>query len=151
MPGDAQFEADRTSVGLEVELNLTDDDGHPAMTNQEVLERIADADFQTELAQFNVEINVAPRKLRGTVLSELEDGIRATLNRAEERSRTAATHMMIIGILPTVDDEHLCAETLSANSRYALLNEQIFAARGEDLHIDITGRRERLVAYADTI
>src|SRR3712207_6154908 len=150
MPGDAQFEADRTSVGLEVELNLTDDDGHPAMTNQEVLEAIADADFQTELAQFNVEINVAPRKLTGAVFSELEDSIRATLNRAEERSRTADTHMVLIGILPTVDKDHLCAETLSANPRYSLLNEQIFAARGEDLHIDITGP-ERLVSYADTI
>ena len=150
MLGESRFDGDRSSVGLEVELNLTDDDGVPAMTNAAVLERIADADFQTELAQFNVEINVAPRKLPGTVLSELEDGIRDTLNRAEERSRTTGSHMMIIGILPTVDEDHLCADTLSANSRYALLNEQIFAARGEDLHIDITGR-ERLVAYADTI
>ena len=150
MLGESRFDGDRSSVGLEVELNLTDDDGVPAMTNAAVLERIADADFQTELAQFNVEINVAPRKLTGTVLSELEDGIRDTLNRAEERSRTTGSHMMIIGILPTVDEDHLCADTLSANSRYALLNEQIFAARGEDLHIDITGR-ERLVAYADTI
>jgi hypothetical protein len=115
-----------------------------------VLERIADADFQTELAQFNVEINVAPRRLTGSVLSELEDSVRGTLNRAEERARTADTHMVIIGILPTVDADHLCADTLSANPRYSLLNEQIFAARGEDLHIDITGP-ERLVSFADTI
>src|SRR3712207_6248974 len=150
MLSDAAFDADRSSVGLEVELNLTDDDALPAMTNAAVLERIADADFQTELAQFNIEINVAPRKLTGGVLGELEDGIRATLNRAEERSRTADTHMVLIGILPTVDADHLCADTLSANPRYALLNEQIFAARGEDLHIDIAGP-EQLVAYADTI
>jgi hypothetical protein len=150
MLADSRFDDDRASVGMEVELNLTDDDGRPAMTNAAVLERIADADFQTELAQFNVEINVAPRRLTGGVLGELEDAIRETLNTAEERARTVATHMMIIGILPTVDADHLCADTLSANPRYALLNEQIFAARGEDLHIDITGP-ERLVAYADTI
>ena len=150
MLSEARFDGDRSSVGMEVELNLTDDAGLPAMTNAAVLDRIADADFQTELAQFNVEINVAPRKLTGSVLSELEESIRTTLNRAEEKARTADTHMVIIGILPTVDEDHLCAETLSANPRYSLLNEQIFAARGEDLHIDITGP-ERLVAYADTI
>jgi hypothetical protein len=146
----SHFESDRRSVGLEVELNLTDDAGLPAMLNAQVLERIADADFQTELAQFNVEINVAPRLLEGGVLSELEDGIRTTLNCGEERARTVGAHMVLVGILPTVDDEHLNAESLSANSRYALLNEQIFAARGEDLEIDIAGV-ERLRTYADTI
>src|SRR3712207_8723989 len=88
MLSDAAFDADRSSVGLEVELNLTDDDALPAMANAAVLERIADADFQTELAQFNVEINVAPRRLVGGVLRELEDAMRETLNHAEERSRT---------------------------------------------------------------
>jgi hypothetical protein len=44
----------------------------------------------------------------------------------------------------------MSAETLSANHRYKLLEEQIFAARGEDLEIDIAGA-ERLVTQADTI
>src|SRR5205814_4778748 len=59
-------------------------------------------------------------------------------------------HMMLIGILPTVTDRHLHAESFSANPRYALLNEQIFAARGEDLEISIAGV-ERLSTYAETI
>jgi hypothetical protein len=49
--------------------------------------------------------------------------------------------MVMVGILPTVTDEHLNASSFSANPRYQLLNEQIFAAAGEDLHIAITGRR----------
>ena len=145
-----RFEEDSSSVGLEIELNLTDEDGLPSMCNQTVLERVADADFQTELAQFNVEINVAPRRLGDGVLSELEASVRDTLNNAEEKGRTAGAHMVLIGILPTIDEAHLNADTLSANPRYALLNEQIFAARGEDLHIDITGP-ERLSTFADTI
>src|SRR3712207_4506710 len=84
----ARFADDPSSVGLEVELNLTDERGRPAMLNAEVLERIADADFQTELAQFNVEINVAPRRLGGGALGELEEAVRATLNRGEEQART---------------------------------------------------------------
>jgi hypothetical protein len=150
MLADEQFEAGRGSFGLEIELNLTDDAGVPAMANAVVLEAIADPDFQTELGQFNVEINIAPRRFTEGVFSELEEGVRASLNHGEERSRTTGAHMMIIGILPTVDEAHLNAAAFSANPRYQLLNEQIFAARGEDLEIDIRGI-ERLSTYADTI
>jgi hypothetical protein len=150
MLADESFDAGRGSFGLEIELNLTDDAGTPAMANAAVLEAIADPNFQTELGQFNVEINIAPRRFTEDVFTELETGIRASLNHGEERSRTAGAHMMIIGILPTVDEAHLNASAFSANPRYQLLNEQIFAARGEDLEIDIRGV-ERLSTYADTI
>jgi hypothetical protein len=58
--------------------------------------------------------------------------------------------MMLVGILPTLAPEHLNADALSHNPRYKLLNEQIFTARGEDLHIQIAGP-ERLSTRADTI
>ena len=56
----------------------------------------------------------------------------------------------MIGTLPTLAPEHLTAEAITAHPRYALINEQIFAARGEDLHIAIDGP-ERLDMHADTI
>jgi Glutamate-cysteine ligase family 2(GCS2) len=147
---ESRFDPERRSVGLEIELNLTDERGDPAMLNAKVLEAIADADFQTELGQFNVEINIPPRLLAGEVFSELEETIRADLNHGEERARTVGAHMMIIGILPTVNEQHLTADSFSENPRYELLNEQIFAARGEDLEISIGGA-ERLQTFADTI
>jgi hypothetical protein len=150
MLGEARFDADNRSIGLEIELNLTDGSGDPAMANAQVLERIADDAFVTELGQFNIEINIPPRLLEGEVFSGLEEQIRGSLNAAEEKARTVGAHMMIVGILPTLGDRHLHARALSANSRYALLNEQIFAARGEDLHLAIDGV-ERLSAYADSI
>jgi hypothetical protein len=57
---------------------------------------------------------------------------------------------VMIGILPTLRREHMTADALSANPRYALLNEQIFAARGEDLEIRIDGV-DRLAVTTDTI
>jgi hypothetical protein len=147
---EARFDSDRRSIGLEIELNLTDEQGDPAMANARALEAIADADFQTELGQFNVEINVPPRLLEGGIASELEEAVRGSLNRAEERARTVGAHMMLIGILPTVMDRHLTADSFSDNPRYELLNQQIFAARGEDLEISISGV-ERLQTFADTI
>jgi hypothetical protein len=150
MLSEARFDPERRSFGLEIELNLTDDAGDPALVNAVVLEAIADPSFQTELGQFNVEINVPPRLLVDRVFSDLERDARASLNNAEQRARAVGAHMMIIGILPTVGPQHLHPESFSANPRYALLNEQIFAARGEDLEIAIAGV-ERLSTFAETI
>ncbi len=150
MLSEARFDQARGSVGLEIELNLTDEAGDPAMLNARVLEAIADGDFQTELAQFNVEINVPPRSLEGGVLGALERDVRTSLNNAEEKARGVGAHMVMVGILPTVTERHLDADSFSANPRYQLLNEQIFAARGEDLDVAIAGV-ERLSTFADTI
>jgi hypothetical protein len=150
MLSESRFNPERRSVGLEVELNLTDDEGDPALVNAAALEAIADPNFQTELGQFNIEINIAPRLLADDVFGGLERDARGSLNDAEAQARTVGAHMMLIGILPTISPEHLTLEAFSANPRYALLNEQIFAARGEDLEIAISGV-ERLYTHADTI
>ena len=62
---EARFDFERPMTGMEIELNLVDDQAEPAMRNAEVLDAIADPDFQTELGQFNIEINVPPRRLAG--------------------------------------------------------------------------------------
>ena len=46
---EARFDADKRSIGLEIELNLTDNAGEPALMNQAALEQIADPAFVTEL------------------------------------------------------------------------------------------------------
>src|SRR5215210_888669 len=107
MLAEARFDSDRRSIGLEIELNLTDDAGDPAFTNARVLDRVADPDFVTELGQFNVEINVPPRLLEGDALRVLEETVRRSLNHAEERAREEGDHMVIVGILPTIAEEHL--------------------------------------------
>ena len=147
---EAKFDFERPLTGLEIEFNLVDADQNPAMRNADVLNAIANDAFQTEVGQFNIEMNLKPRSLDGTSADELERELRASLNDAEARSRALGAHIVMIGILPTLDREHLTADVLSANPRYALINEQIFAARGEDMLIAIDGV-ERLSTYADTI
>jgi hypothetical protein len=150
MLGESKFDFERPLTGLEIEFNLVDGQQDPAMRNAEVLNAIANDDFQTELGQFNIEINVRPRSLVGQAVEELEAELRASLNDAEGRARAIGAHIVMIGMLPTLTPDHLTGESLSANPRYNLINEQIFAARGEDLHIAIDGP-ERLATYADTI
>ncbi|MEZ0072816.1 glutamate-cysteine ligase family protein [Planotetraspora sp. GP83] len=147
---ESRFDVERPLAGLEIELNLVDSRGEPAMKNAEVLAAIAEPDWATELGQFNVEINVAPQELSGDGARRLEDSVRRRLNRAQERAGLVGGHLMLVGILPTLRESDVSEATLSANPRYKLLNEQIFAARGEDLHIAIDGV-DRLDTYADSI
>src|SRR5216683_5704735 len=144
------FESDPSRVGVEIELNLADSRGAPSMRNAEVLDAIADPAWATELGQFNLEINVPPRQLYGDALGDLEQEIRASLNAADAKARGTGSRLVMIGILPTLQEHHMHEGTLSANARYRVLNEQIFAARGEDMRIAIDGA-EQLLTYADSI
>lgn len=150
MLSEQDFSVPDPHVGIEIEFNLVDEVGDPAMRNAETLDAIADDDFQTELGQFNVEINVAPQSVSGDGLARLAEEIRDDLNMAQSKAEGVGTGLMMIGILPTLDEGHFTRDTISANPRYHLLSEQILAARGEDIQIVIDGV-ERLRTTTDTI
>ncbi len=148
----ASFDFDTPMTGMEIELNLVDGDYRPKMDNAEVLRRIEDPEYQTELGRYNIEFNVRPRLLRGDSAAELETELRASLNEAERRCADLGTHIVMIGILPTVEPHHFDGEWMSANARYQALNDAILAARGEDIYLDIEGPSgERLSRYADSL
>jgi gamma-glutamyl:cysteine ligase YbdK (ATP-grasp superfamily) len=144
------FEANPSQVGLEIELNLVDEQGAPSMRNADVLDAIADPAWATELGQFNLEINIPPRRLDGDAMADQEQEVRASLNAADAKARSTGSRLVMIGILPTLAEQDMTEETLSANARYRVLNEQIFAARGENMRIEIDGA-EQLVTHADSI
>ncbi len=144
------FETDVAMVGQEIELNLVDDQGAPSMQNADVLAAIADPAWATEVGQFNLEINVPPRALDGNAIADLEDEIRGSLNAGDAKARGLGSRLVMIGILPTLDKSDVSESTLSANERYKVLNEQIFAARGEDMQIEIDGA-EQILTHADSI
>ncbi len=148
----SQFEFDRPLTGIEIELNLVDDDFQPNFGNAQVLEHIANPDYQTELAQYNIELNVRPRPLPGDEALHLEQELRDSLNEADRKAQEAGARIVQIGILPTVMPEHFKGSWISDNNRYTALNDSIFFARGEDIYLDIEGPTgERLATYSDTI
>ncbi|MBW8802614.1 MAG: glutamate--cysteine ligase [Catenulisporales bacterium] len=134
-----RFERGRALMGVELELNLVGPSGRPVMVNQDVLSRIASQDFQTELGQFNLEVNIAPHKLVGTVFSELAEELRTSLAYADRQARSAGARILMIGILPTLDEEHMVVENFTAEDRYVLLNDEIAQVRGEDFVVEIDG------------
>jgi len=152
MLNQSSFEFDGPMTGLEIELNLVDASYDPHFHNAAVLEAIADPDFQTELAKYNIELNVPPRPLPGDATLELEQDLRDSLNAADARAREVGSRIVAIGILPTVMPEHYQGDWISDNNRYTALNDSIFGARGEDIFLDIEGPTgERVATYADSI
>jgi len=147
---ESRFETEPRRVGLEIELNLVDADGLPSMTNLTVLEAIADPHWASELGRFNLEINVPPRPLTGDALSSLEHDVGDKLAVAAARAEGTGSRLVMIGILPTLRQADVTDDAMSSNARYRLLNEQMIAARGEDMRISIDGP-ERLLTHVDTI
>ncbi len=151
MLAESRFDFETPKTGMEVELNLVDNHGQPALTNSEVLEQIDHPHFVQELGRFNLEINVPPRSLEGDGAERYESEVREQLNNANDKAQEVGASMVMVGILPTLGPDHLTHEAISANPRYSLLDEQMLLARGEDLHIDIRGGPESLETYADSI
>ncbi|GAA3432498.1 glutamate-cysteine ligase family protein [Kutzneria kofuensis] len=154
---DDVFSFPQQQMGLEIELNLVDEKLRPAMANSEVLEKIDDPSFTTELSQHNLEINVPPRPLAGNEAVDLEQELRRTFDNADTKAKDAGAAIVLIGVLPTLRREHFDPRWLTSNRRYTVLNDEIFAARGEEmvLHMEGSpmpgGEPERLRSYAESI
>ena len=143
--------SDNARVGLELELNLANQDFSPALRNAAVLEEIADPAFQTEMGAFNIELNHPALYIAGPGLRELEDSLRTQLNRADQRAAAAGADILMVGIMPTLQRGLVeGSDWLSSGQRYAALNTSVLQARGEDVLLDLTGV-EGLSFYAKNI
>jgi gamma-glutamyl:cysteine ligase YbdK (ATP-grasp superfamily) len=145
-----RFETGRWTCGVEMEVYITDAEGRAVPINATLLERIASADFQTELAKYTIEFDVKPRLLTGHVFATIETELRRSLNLAHDIAEELDARLTIIGILPTLTDVDFTDEHMSANQRYKALNDMILRARGEDIVINIEGA-EQLRARASSI
>ena len=133
MLNESRFDFERPMAGLEIELNLVDE----AVPTGDAQRGGAGGDrrpsFQTELGRFNIEINVAPRRLGQGGFASFEESVRTALNDADAKAKGIGTQTAMVGhpadALPGARDE----DALTENPRYSLLDQQIFAARGEDL------------------
>jgi gamma-glutamyl:cysteine ligase YbdK (ATP-grasp superfamily) len=150
MLDDFAFDTDHPLTGLEIEINLIDARGEPAMRNAEVLAAFPNRYFQAELGLFNLEFNVPPRLISECGFDEYERDLITQLGLADQHAAAFGASLVLIGILPTITAGHTVLDNISANPRYHTLNEQIVNARGDDITIDIRGV-ERLQIQTESI
>ncbi len=137
-------------VGAEQEMFLVNDGFRPAPLAMEALEAIDDAHFTTELARFNLEVNLPVYAFEGRFLSLMEADLRRLLEHAIERVGPLGAKIVLTGILPSLRLDDLGLENMTPHARYHALNESMKALRGGDFKTRIKGVDE-LFARHDNV
>jgi gamma-glutamyl:cysteine ligase YbdK (ATP-grasp superfamily) len=144
------FDTEADTCGFEVELDLVDPMGRPRLVNEPVLAALQRQDVQAELSRFNLELNLEPRPIGGTLLRGVDEVLRGTIAAVDAVTRQWGAGAIAIGTLPTLHAGDLTEEHLSANPRYALLDAVMAQVRGRPIALDISGA-ERLQVETHSI
>jgi CBS domain-containing protein len=134
-------------IGAEQEMFLVGANLGPAVVAEEVLERLNDARFVTEIARFNLEANLTPRLLGGRSLRQLEEEVSGVVRLAREAARACGADVLLGGILPTLQMSDLSLENLTPMPRYLELNRAISQLRGGAFSTHIKGMDELQVTH----
>lgn len=133
------IERDVRRVGVEQEMYIVDAHDYPAPVSDRVLRAIDDARFGTELARFNLEANLDPCPLGGDFLRTMEASLKSVLAQADRAANTVGACIVLTGILPTLQNEHVTLANLTPEVRYQCLNDTCMAVRGERFTLVIDG------------
>jgi hypothetical protein len=134
------FSSEAPVAGFEIEGWLVDDAMRPNPVNQEFLQQLNNPLATPELARFNIELNIEPLALGGSVLSAFEKRLQQLYQAADEAAEKANSHLLLTGILPTLKAEDCSLRNMSSMKRYAALNEEIAKARSNaPIELDIDG------------
>jgi CBS domain-containing protein/gamma-glutamyl:cysteine ligase YbdK (ATP-grasp superfamily) len=134
-------------IGAEQELFLIDRHFRPAPLAIEMIDKLRDSHFTTEVARFNLEFNADPLEFGGDCLRRLESQLLELLGKARSAAHELDAEVVMIGILPTVDISDLSLENMTPVPRYHALNEAMRRLRGKDWEFYIKGADELLIRH----
>ncbi len=151
MLGRGMIESGVRRFGAEQEAFLVDRTFHPSPTAPEVLERLGKEAFTTELARFNLEMNLPPVPLEGSCFSKVERDIQAMVLEARTAAAEQEADIFLGGILPTIEKSDLTLDNLTPVPRYFALNEALNRLRGgKPYNLKVVGWDELHVEH-DTV
>jgi TIR domain len=135
---------------IDIEVDLIDGAGQPAMVNAQLLAMVDDPDIGSEIGQFTIEVAQPPAPMSEHYFDQAQRILSARLRAAHAAAGRINTRLIMIGILPTLTLEHTTVAHMSADDQYAALDEIFSGERRGDVRIDIQGV-ERLQLRATTI
>jgi len=133
------LESDVQRIGVEQEMYIVDAQEYPAPLSDRVLKKIGDRRFSTELARFNLEANLDPSPIGGDFLRAMESGLKQVLLQADQAASECGARIVLTGILPTLQHEHVTLAALTPEVRYQCLNDSCMSVRGERFTLVIDG------------
>jgi len=141
------IETGKRRIGAEQEIFLVDRGSHPAPVAMEVLARIDDPDFTTELARFNLETNLPPYTFQGSCLRQLEIDLNERVQRVRDAAAAENADVLLTGILPTLQLTDLGLDNMAPVPRYGMLNASLVKLRAGDFQVRIKGLDELFVVH----
>lgn len=140
-----------TTVGYELEACLVDADYAPADANTHFLALLDMPEAVPELARSNVEFNGHARGIGQRGLERLHAELEEWCARGRRVAADMGLKLVLIGVLPTLEERHLTLGHISPSDRYRALNAAIAARRGTP-YVEMTIRgRETYRGYYDSI
>jgi CBS domain-containing protein len=136
------FETDRSRIGAEQEMFLVDQHLRPSPSSAQVLSRLKDPRFTTEIAKFNLEANLTPREFEGRALHQLELEIDELLGLVRQAAEECDAKILLTGILPTLKLSDLTLANLTDMPRYHELNRSLTQLRGTKFNVHLKGLDE---------
>ena len=144
----AEFKSAGT-IGLELELNLIDEDNQPSLRNKDVLGDLDD-EYQSEIGGFNLELNHPVLQVAGRGLKTLEAGVADRLAKAQKAAADKGLKVASIGTLPTLTTQFLKEDPwMTEENRYEALSNSVIDARGEFVRIELDGRETYRQEFSD--
>ena len=144
------FESGITRFGAELEMVLVDKNTlKPRNMAMEVIEKMKKHKWlETEIAQFNLEINLTPREMCKGNFSLMEKEIHSRLKILDKVLDESDASYVLTGILPTIQKHHLGRENITPRERYFMLMDALKQLRlGNDFELKIFGIDELFVKH----
>ena len=141
------FEKGITRIGAEQEFCLVTKDWRPANNADAILKRVQDPHFTTELAKYNLEINLDPVVLKGDCFHRVEQQLKMLLEKAKIAAKEEKSRVLLTGILPTISQNHLKLDYITERPRYLALNERLMSLRGSHFYLHLMGVDELSIQH----
>lgn len=142
------FEKGIQRVGAEQELCIVDKDFRPSFKALEILERVNDPHLTTELALFNLEINLDPFELTKDCFQKLKKQLTELVDKVNTAAHEFDNDKIVLtGILPTLKKKDLIFKNMTPFKRYKTLNNVMKSIRGKDFKLHLQGVEELIVKH----
>lgn len=139
MVAQGMFEKTPIRIGAEQEFCLVDSEWKPANKSMDVLKSLDDPRFTTELALYNLELNLEPLVLTGDCFSKMHRQLDGLLAKARKAAELHDLKVVLTGILATITSQHLGTSFMTPIARYSVLDNAVRDLRGNDIELHIKG------------
>lgn len=122
----------------------------PSASSQDILDICTDEHVTSEIAQYNLEINLDPFVLEGDCFRQTETQLQYLLNKVRGLAKECGQKILLTGILPTINRDHLDKSYMMPYDRYHLISDLMRHQRGSNFEIHIHGTDE-FIAQLDSV